>query len=232
MNENQTDTFYILDLDRTLFDTIAGAELLTDIAFSYDAALGRELRIHTDELLVAKTSFSVHDFIRDFSGEEAAEKVREAFLQEAASRDLLLDGARELIDFLKDQGARMGILTYGSPEGQSVKIVAAGLDSIPHLITSESKKGRLLSSWYKSGSYELPPEYGGEAEELVLVDDKVISFTDFPEANARGYWIRTDIDAVAAAPVASNVKEVSSLHEVIALEAELTNHKRGVIVEV
>jgi hypothetical protein len=217
----QRSTFYVLDFDRTLYDTIAGARLLTEVAASYDAKLGEALRIHTDELLVAKTSFSILDFIRDFVGEQVATEIRDAFIEQAGKQDLLIEGTRELLAFIESRGDRAGILTYGSPEGQAVKISASGL-SMPHLITSEGRKGRLLASWYKEGSYELPDEYGGRADQLVFVDDKIISFAELPAESIRGYWLRTSADVNAVAPDLSNVREVASLREVIALEAELT----------
>ena len=47
-----------------------------------------------------------------------------------------MEGADELIDFAsQDNDSAAGILTYGSAEGQRLKVRAAGFDDIPVMVT-------------------------------------------------------------------------------------------------
>lgn len=222
MTARHYKTFYILDLDRTLYDTDGGAELLMRAAGEFEPTLEQGLRAHLKELMAQKAWFSMYDFIRSHGGAEATGQIKQAFLAHTKEEQLLLPGARELLAFIRQSGAGLGILTYGSPEVQSMKLMATKLDRQPHIITDRTEKGELIAEWRQDGQFVLPPEYGGgTADTVVFVDDRDFSFTGFPTEGARGYWL-VDLDTRAEANTPTSVKAVSSLREVLTIESELT----------
>src|SRR3990167_9086668 len=104
-----------------------------------------------------------------------------------------MPGARELIELLTNRDEHFGVITYGGAVWQQVKMQAAGIDSIPHIITSQKNKGILISQWAEEGC--VPNELECVPfDKVILVDDKVICFNGFPLENAKGYQVRTGVD--------------------------------------
>jgi FMN phosphatase YigB (HAD superfamily) len=220
VNEPNLSVFYILDLDRTLYDTIRATELMKGVIALHDAQLASALEQRFEEYTSQGESFSMRDFIAENVGEEEMQKIELKYHDLALRQDLLNPGAKELIDFIRTkQGADMGILTYGSPLGQAMKIAAAaGLEQIPYIITEETFKGALIASWRQDDDlYHLPEAFGGlVAKEIVFVDDKPFSFKGLP-IDCRGYLVKSVYDA-GIEKLPPYVETVDSLTQVLAAE--------------
>ncbi|MDB5180023.1 MAG: hypothetical protein JWN12_655 [Candidatus Saccharibacteria bacterium] len=220
VNEHNVSTFYILDLDRTVYDTAKATELMKGVIALHDTTLAATLEQRFEEYTSQGESFSMRDFIVENVGEEEMQKIEIKYHELALQQDLLNPGAKELIAYVRaKEGAELGILTYGSQLGQAMKIAAAkGLETIPYLITSETFKGALIASWRQDDdSYHVPEELGGFiTKNIVFVDDKPFSFKGLP-IDCRGYLVKSLYDA-GIEKVPPYVETVNSLTEVLAAE--------------
>lgn len=224
MNEPNISTFYVLDLDRTIYNTIKAAELLKGVIALHDTALAAALEQRFEEYTSQGESFSMRDFVVESVGEAEMQKIEVKYHELALQQDLLNPGARELIAYIQaKEGAELGILTYGSPLGQAMKIAAANdLKNIPYLITSETFKGALIASWRQDDDrYHLPEELGGFiAKNIVFVDDKPFAFKGLP-IDCRGYLVKSVFDA-GIEKLPPYVEVVDSLTKVLIAEKAMS----------
>jgi len=220
VNDRNISTFYVLDLDRTIFDTIKATELMRGVVALHDAELASLLEQRFEEYSAQGESFSMRDFIVENVGEEEMQKIQTKYHELAYAQDLLIPGARELIEYIRTKGdAGVGILTYGSPLGQAMKLESAnGIENIPYMITSETYKGALIATWRQDDDlYHVPEELGGfVAQNIVFVDDKPFSFKGLP-IDCWGYLVKSVYDA-GIEKLPSYVTQVDTLAEVIAAE--------------
>lgn len=220
VSEPDISTFYVLDLDRTIYDTFKATELLRGVIALHDTQLADALEQRFEEYTSQGESFSMRDFVVEKVGEEEMQKIEDKYHQLALQQDLLNPGAKELIAYIRSKDdANLGILTYGSQLGQGMKIAAAvGLENIPYLITSETFKGALIASWRGDDElYHLPEEYGGRtARNVVFVDDKPFSFKGLP-IDCRGYLVKSVYDA-GIEKLPPYVEIVDTLHQVLTAE--------------
>ncbi len=217
------NTFYLLDFDFTLFKTHAGSSIfIEELAKAYpDEA--REIERRVAESLVTGVSFAIRDATVELVGELETHAIETQYIARARSENLLFDGVHEVMDYIETSGTRFGILTYGSVSGQTMKIHAAQLQHVPFMVTDHKKKGELIAGWWREDHFIIPESLGGgEADEIVLVDDRLFSFEGLPD-HARGYWVQTGparYDPVGDVP--ANVESADTLFEVIAAEKSRT----------
>lgn len=219
-NTEPVNTFYLLDLDRTLFDTMSFTQQLFAIVSQYDAGIAQKLTQKAEQDYVNGVPFAAREEIEARFGPEKTDEIEHRLLQIEQPTQLLLPGALDLISFTAGSA---GILTYGEQRGQTLKLKVVQLDHLPHLITSHRVKGELMEMWQQDGAgYQLPVEYGSvKAKQLVLVDDRIISFQGIP-SQARGYWVAQAPPTTADVSVLpANVMIVRSLGEVIDAENQI-----------
>lgn len=211
--------FYIFDLDRTVFDTVKGSEILVNLIKERSEAAAAEAVSRIHDLTMVGASFSIRDLLVEIVGEDVTKEVYGAFEQSVTAESLLLPGAQELMQFAAANGTGWGILTYGSPEGQLLKLQAVQLDKTPYIITDKRDKGELLRTWrQEDGSFLLPGAFNGEhVQELIFVDDRLFSFDGLPEG-VIGYWIAPELSVMDAVEHPKAVTPVRDLHAVIAAE--------------
>ena len=191
------DTFYVLDLDRCLVNTEKLQLLLQQI-------IQRELGILPDEMNLARReyeraggSFDTAGYVmgvldgKNLDGPAVWHEITRIFIRESQAQDMLQPYASELLRRLDTLGARFGIVTYGNDAWQLTKLEAASLSAIPHLVTHDVAKARLIASWQHQEGFLVPTLLAGAggspliARQLVLIDDKPVSFIGLP-AGARG----------------------------------------------
>ena len=190
MKTNQT-VFQILDLDRTLLDTLKLAHHLKEVIARHDEGLAHEITRQVNLHAESHTSFFIFDFIAEHSGHEKLDRYVSELNYIAPASELLLPGASERIAFGKSQpGWSVGILTYGAKRDQVIKLKLAGLQMERALITDTPEKGNILASWKRpDGKYQLPIEFGGHAVDvLTLDDDKLAAFNGLPD-DVYGQWV-------------------------------------------
>jgi hypothetical protein len=231
------DAFYILDLDRCLVHTEKLQALLEHI-------IERELAITSGGMDLARReyekmggSFDAAGYVMEIldgkgiDGPALWVAMKRLFIREARAEDMLEPYARTMLTLLREKKKDFGIVTFGGDAWQLTKMAAAGLDDIPHIVTHDQAKGRMIASWQRSdGSFLLPRQLAGRptiARELFFIDDKPVSFDGIPpEVRA--------ICAVAPGAVwpdrimkklPSTVSVTKGLHGAIEL---LFNHKKGI----
>lgn len=214
-------TFYLIDFDFTLFKTHQGSTIfIEELAKAHpDEAFDIEQRVA--ESLVTGISFAIRDATAELIGEQETRAIETRYIERGKNQSLLFDGAHELMEAINNSGERFGILTYGSKAGQTMKVHAAQLSHVPFLVTDQKQKGAFIAEWWGGERFTIPDELGGgEADEIVLIDDRLFSFEGLP-AHARGYWVQTgpaQYDPLIKAP--ANVRSVATLTDVITAEEE------------
>lgn len=187
--------FYIVDFDRTLVDTDKMTEVFIEIAEEHGAISREQIEKANQDVTRTGDSFDTAGYVRDrLMAEDRSEEwdaLEKQYIHESRSLNYLLPGAAELLEWLAIHGKRYGILTYGNPLWQRIKLTASGFNHVRHIIMEQKEKGRLISSWQRDdGSFRLPDAFGGGwADYVVLIDDKAVSFAELPDEPTRGYWV-------------------------------------------
>ncbi|MDB5176758.1 MAG: hypothetical protein JWN75_426 [Candidatus Saccharibacteria bacterium] len=190
-----TETFYVVDFDRTLADSEKLLEVFMTVSEQHLDIPREEIEKVDRDVKSRGDTLDIVNYVRDQLAardqNEQWEEVERQFIHESRGLNMLLPGAAELLDFLKDNNHRYGILTYGSPMWQRMKITAAGFKYVPHIITQSKEKGRFIRHWQLDDqTFMIPKELGGgAADRVVLIDDKADSFIEFPDSNSVGYWV-------------------------------------------
>lgn len=213
---------WVLDFDRCL-----GGQALYDDA--YEAL--RTLPADTRERIAAiqqKTEAEGGSFDLVSYLEEHEPETTDTFLEAyrritkvAGPQRYRNDGATELLATLAHRGTPFMILTYGGKKWQEAKLAAAGLDSIPYLVTDRKDKGTIIAGWYdETAAIFAVPSSDGTARrfrQIVLVDDKATAFIGLPE-EAKGYWFRPDNSPLRKSQdgeIPDNVTAISTLQELV-----------------
>lgn len=223
--ETNLDTFYIVDFDRTLADSEKLFDMFVAVVQRYTTIPEQQITAAHEQMIAKGDSFDTASFVRDHMREvgegERWNELEKQFIRESRSLDMLLPGARDLLDTFRTHGKRFGILTYGNPLWQHLKLSAAGFNHLPRIIMVQKQKGRLVSSWQQpDGSFHIPQEFGGgTADRIVMLDDKAISFEGFPGLPSVGYHVvdRAHLLPSQEGDVPSNVTHCTTLSEAQAL---------------
>lgn len=197
MIENvEPKNFFVLDLDRCLLDLDETMRRYSELVTQYHPSLGARLDWACTEAESNGDSFDVYKYLVNELDKEAIEDLNRFFITMVENENLLNAGAGELTENLALSKHEYGILTHGSLRWQTLKLRASGLDRVPHLITAQKEKGRLIASWRQANGEFLVPnqlltQFGQSAifSSVILVDDKADSFTGLPPG-AHGYLYR------------------------------------------
>ena len=193
--ETNSTNFYIVDFDRTLVDSDKLFEVFIEIAHRYFDIPREQIEKANADIKARGDSFDTAGYVREHLYEEDRgdewKSLKQAYIKECQSLNMLLPGADELIERLNSHDKQYGILTYGNPMWQGLKITAAGFEQTNHIVMVHKEKGRLISSWRDAnGMFHLPEAFGGgTVDRVVMIDDKAISFSEFPESPSQGYWV-------------------------------------------
>jgi hypothetical protein len=233
--------FYVLDMDRCLVNT-------DKLTLFLQGIVSRELGIDSAELELARMEYeneggafdmagyamSVADG-RGKDGPEVWHKIQRIFVYECQAHDMLNPYGADLLNILRSHAIPFGIVTFGGDAWQLSKLAAAGLSDIPHIVTHEEKKGRLLRSWQRSdGAFLLPPVLGGETkvvtQRLVFIDDKPKSFVGLPEEVVGICAISPGViwPSKVLRDLPDNVRVVKGLHDAIEL---IKSHKDSLLID-
>lgn len=217
------DSYFIVDFDRTLVDSDKLFEVFLEISNRFITVPIEQVELAQRDMRQRGDSFDTASYVRDCLNKESRtdewEKLKKIYIHESRSLNYLLPGAYELIEWLKIQKKKYGILTYGNPIWQHLKLTASGFNHVDHIITGEKAKGKIITSWRQhDGSYKLPEALGNHVVDAIrLIDDKAVSFTSFPPEPSRGYWV---IDPSNELPsqlgsIPQNTKRYNSLISVL-----------------
>ena len=221
-------TFFVLDFDRTLADSDKLLRAFIEVVNQYiDLPLEQVEKMNAD-VRRKGDSFDTATYVRDrllaHHTKEDWDRLEKQFIQESRPLDMLMPGAAELLDFLEENQLPYGVLTYGNPLWQRLKLAASKFNHVRRIVTTNKYKGELIASWQQeNGAFILPGEFASaHAQRIVLIDDKAQSFRGFPEQNAIGYQV---VDYAQLLPAQSgalprNVTHLPSLSELIPILAK------------
>ncbi len=228
--KTKIDTFYALDFDRCLVGIDGLFNLVIKVIDEQKIISEKDLVAARNRVEATGGSFDVFGYIKKLGLRINLDKVESDFIKRALpiSDSFLEPGASELIKYLVNNHKYFSILTYGTKRWQTTKIIAAGLGEVNRLIIPSKEKGKFMSGWKKPNSnlFSIPKEcfsdnVSRDAKEIVLIDDKMLSFEDFPLLNARGYLTQYDSRkdrSICAEKLPKNVKIIDKVNEMIKLE--------------
>lgn len=214
-------TFYLVDLDRTLFNTSLQIDQTIELVRRDDERLADELATAMKDMTFFGATYTTYDFLVERLGKARAVELDAQFLQSSGHIDYWLPGATEILKYIHRKGANTsgGILTYGIEPRQRLKVQALGLYDYPVYVTDDRRKGLLIASWWRDGRFRLPKEYGAvTADEIVFIDDHPGSFEGLPD-HVRGYWVSDyAIESAESEGLRPGVIQAKSLYDVVASE--------------
>lgn len=226
-DHNITDTFFAIDFDRCLSDTDRLDLIFYEVVEKDPRLDSTHLKALREEIESKGGSFDQITELQKILNPEELNELFETFIIEGKKRDLLAYGARDFLAVLDERHIDYGIVSFGHPDWQSVKIKASGLSEVPSLIIDHPYKGELIKSWQDSdGRFHIPStltvtDVAMTAESVVLLDDKAGAFTHLPK-QARGYWVQSltrPLSLSQQGSIPQNVQVARGFDEVRTLES-------------
>ncbi|MDB5183756.1 MAG: hypothetical protein JWO07_437 [Candidatus Saccharibacteria bacterium] len=215
--------FYIVDFDRTLVDSDKMLEVFIEVTQEFMDMPKAQIESAHADVKMRGDSFDTAGYVRDSlfaeGNGEQWDQLEKRFIHESRSLNYLMPSAAELLEWLAANGKRYGILTYGNPLWQHLKLTAAGFNHARHMILEQKEKGKLISTWQNNdGSFRLPDALGRRsASHIVMIDDKAVSFDNFPGSPSKGYWVLDPANELPSqqGTVPPNVQRYNDLQSVI-----------------
>lgn len=192
------ERFWALDFDRCLARPSVLYDVFVDIVDQRGIVDPERLLYARRKNELSGGSFDAISYLfqEQLMSESIFTDIAEAFHAQISreASGVLEEGVAEFISYLKATDQPFGIVSYGNPRWQNLKIAACGFDGVPRMIVANKYKGRVISEWYQPNraAFLLPRELMTDnvvAHEVVLVDDKAAAFEGLP-AQARGYWLQ------------------------------------------
>ncbi|MGH7218005.1 MAG: hypothetical protein ACREGE_00965 [Candidatus Microsaccharimonas sp.] len=216
---NSRSLFQLIDLDRTLFNTVRFVELITDEINQSEPGFGASLQREFETAYAEGRTFFMFRQLRQDKGDVWVEALVANVVGKHGADSFLMPGARRRIEqaaLLTDETPAWGVLTYGDQIDQYMKLRIIGLENAPTYITRTPHKGGIIQDWAQpGGGFKLPEVFGGAiVDYLSLEDDKLIAFYDMP-AGVLGLWLTQEAHAkeLLAEEDLGYVRAVHSLHE-------------------
>lgn len=185
--------FQLIDFDRTLFNTALFVEHISQRVDRERPGMGEELQQQFEAAYQNEQTFFILTYLRELFGDEWFETMVRDMVVEHGAEIYMQPGARERLELagkLSDLQPGWGILTYGNPKDQVLKLAIAGLQDAAVYISDTPDKGSVIASWKQlDGSYKLPKDLTTERVELLsFEDDKLRAFQDLP-GDVTGVWL-------------------------------------------
>ena len=222
------EKLYVIDFDRCLGNVDAVVRLAREAALTAGVDTA-SMEAAQHEIEASKGSFNLAGWVRDNYSPEVFDAFIANYLTLEFDVDSLLEpGAREFLDQLIQNDIPFMIMTTGGDIWQNVKLQRAGLADMPTMVTPLKEKGTEIASWQGERSlsgFQVPEAVAGDevllTREVILIDDKAVSFAGLPKENAHGYAIQHHSDEVKQSQegeLPSNVSRVTSFAQIAKLE--------------
>lgn len=226
-DQDSSDIFYVIDFDRCLSDTDRLDGVFYHCVEKHQELDTNHLRQLREETENKGGSFDQITELQKILSPEQLNIFFEGFIKESLDHDLLSYGASDFLRALDEKAISYGIVSYGHPDWQNVKIKASDLAVIPALIIDHPHKGEVIESWQQADkSFKIPatltaPAVSINVKTVVLLDDKASAFGQLP-LEARGYWIQSPTRSLLPSQDGTIPQNVSIAHgfdEVRSLES-------------
>lgn len=187
--------FFIVDFDRTTADSDKLLEVFLSVVDQYLDLPREQIEAADADVKARGDSFDTASYVRNYLADHDEvgkwDQLTKQFIHESRSLNMLMPGASELLQYLDQNKIKYGILTYGNPLWQHLKLSAAGFNHVRRIVMTTKEKGRLIAGWQQpDGSFILPHELGGgTVGSVVMIDDKAVSFEGFPGQPSEGFWV-------------------------------------------
>lgn len=221
------NVFYAIDFDRCLSDTDRLDALFYRLVEEHPGLDVEHLKTLRNSTESKGASFDQITELQKSLSSDQLNDFFEVFIKQGQEHDLLAYGAQDFLHALDDRHIAYGIVSYGHPDWQEVKIKASGLAAIPSLIIDHSHKGEVVESWQQANRKFLVPSsltvtsVPMEVDSIVLLDDKAVAFDMLPQ-EARGYWVQSVTRSLLPSQegtIPLNVKIAHGFDEVRTLES-------------
>lgn len=221
------NTFFVIDFDRCLSDTDRLDELFYELVSEYSEVNVANLKRLRNTAESKGGSFDQITELQKSLSPERLNEFFELFITTGLERDLMAYGARDFLITLDEKHIPYGIVSYGHPDWQSVKIKASGLAAIQNMIINHSHKGEVVATWQQSDSSFLIPasltttNVPIDVKTVVLLDDKAVAFDKLPK-EARGYWVQSVTRSLLPSQegtIPANVNVAKGFDQVLAFES-------------
>lgn len=191
----ELDYYVLLDFDRCIANTERLQSILEEVVSRHSFIKPRDMQMARRNSQQTAGSFDTASWLKqrlDEAGQpELWQKIANDFVassleqNQSSDSEVLMPGARQLIDQLKARQIPYGFLTFGSYDWQVTKLRAAGQANIPQMIVDKKEKGRFISSWQQDDKFLLPIELSminrsTLVKHLAFLDDKPDSFIGAP----------------------------------------------------
>jgi len=195
MNHEQPARTLIVDLDRCLVDSRFLQERLEE-AYAEVMGMGAETLRKIGHLVSESGgSFDMVTALSEMVTAEDLTRIRQKFLELTAFSDEVYEpGARDFMQYLREEAVPFFIMTYGGDEWQTWKLLAANLADVPYIILNSKDKGIYIADHYdpfaRQYSFDSIENHDGEwrTQTVVLIDDKAVSFVGLLSPGSAGYW--------------------------------------------
>lgn len=222
--------FFIVDFDRTTADSDKLLEVFLSVVDHYLDLPREQIEAADADVKARGDSFDTASYVRNYLADhDEADKwdqLTKQFIHESRSLNMLMPGASELLQYLDESKIKYGILTYGNPLWQHLKLSAAGFNHVRRIVMTTKEKGRLIAGWQQpDGLFVLPHELGGgTVRSVAMIDDKAVSFEGFPGLPSTGLWVLDPAHELISQQgvVPDNVTRFRNLAETL---EHLINHK-------
>lgn len=206
-------TLYILDLDRTLFNTahFAGDIIDTVVSqFGLDADQFQDSRINYTQPNEMGYDFFKH---ATTAANQPVEAVMEALAKHLGRTDYTYDDVAPWLASLQDSNAQ--IVTVGQPNYQTLKLsYAPALKPYSLQIVGQNKGLLLRNTLTNSGDSQL--KLVEEADTIVVIDDNPRTFFELGEQpNVKPFYVSRSGEKYANQPVPAHVTTITSLTDLL-----------------
>lgn len=205
---------YILDLDRTLLDVDAAMKIAENACHKLKVDFSI---IKSDQQKAFKNAIPYSPLATiDGLEEGMLPKFKQVFLSLAKPEMLVFPDARRYIDRLHRAGSQYLILTYARDERwQELKLQAAGLDMVPHVILLHPHKSQDIAKWQsKDGIFNPPVEGINPAQKIIFVDDRLRVFEGMPK-NCHAFYLKRSDWQEDLSPNSTGITQISSFDELV-----------------
>lgn len=229
-NQSADYRYWAVDFDRCLGNVDVLFNHYVEVLRDYHAVAPEEIIAARREVEASGGSFDLVRYLTDngiVTDAELELAGKEYISRAAVDPGVLMPGAHAFLAYLESNyHTRYGIVTFGNPYWQRLKIAAAGLADMPCMVVNSAHKARQIASWYDETTmgYLLPAALregididARPIREVILVDDKPVAFDGLHEAT-RGYLVQAHGGLTADFMYGDRVDRVADLAEIITCE--------------